>query len=723
MANVQLSTLGSTLKSILDAVADTNFMTDAERTKLAGLTPGGSAADNLFPRIFLAADTTGATDVTAALVAFINASAGRTVYVPPGTYKLSAATAWGITGDMRLVFSPDAVVIYDYAVDNRAIWVRNESDASLAADIIDITNVTYFHGEVVSRIQLASVSGWTKDAYCHIHAQNGWLSGGADDRRIGQSGRVAFVDSVNNYLYLYQRLELEALLTTSPRIRKYTNRRVSIEGGVFRANGDNTDATLQIQNNRRAAIEVYGTPEVEIRNVKFERLWAQAIMLRSCPFFIVENCDFNGLVNLMNGGSSSGTTASISVTGVTNANPGVFTLADASTISNGNFVLIHSMPGMPYLNRRVMQVTGKSGNTVQLIDYFADGDVSSPISTVSLGTYSGSGSISRADVNSLGYGLHVYAASCYGVMRNCRGRGCRHLVTSDAIQDSTYTDAEWATYGLPTNVTIKDVISLYSEGIPFDEHEEAVNWIFENCVARCSSRGPSFQDSYYGVGFQTRGINSTFINCIADGGAWGLRVSMSDAPLPSTITIKNCLFKNLLSKPSEGSYGIRVLQEVSDPPYFVKLNIDGLMISGANTGIQTESGSDVKITATNIRFYDVDELLDLAAGTEFVACDRVVADFRNTQFAAAHYCVRMRSSVAQGGSKCLFLGGLTLIGDTGHHPVEVFYQSDTTVNKHYYMPTGGLVQFHGGATAATLLSASNSTLIDEDTANSSITIT
>lgn len=673
---------------------------------------GSGTSDLFFANIFEASDITGSSDMTSELETALNNAAGAPLYVPAGRYLFNNASGMSVTESVHLILSPDAVFVFDYATDNRCLWFRNDSDDTLDDDILSMSTITYFHGEKVTRVELADVSSWATNNICHIHSQDGWLLTESTSRRIGQSAKVAYVDTVNNYLYLYQRLDLVDLMTTSPRIRKYTDRRITIEGGIFEANGDYNDPTLSIQANRRAAIEIFGTPEVKIRNVTFRNLWGQAIELVSCPYWSVENCEFIGLVNLMCPGGSAGTGSAINITAI-NLSTGVVTLSDASSLSNNDDIYIDDITGTTELNGRVFRVTGKSGNNIKLLDYYADGSVTSAMDLSGFTTYVSGGTVSEADVNGLGYGIQVYAASCWGVAKNNRSLGCRHFITGDGIQDGTYSDAQWAEYGLPTNVTVEGNISLYSDGIPFDEHEECVSWLWKNNISRNASRGPNFQDSYYGVGFQSRGVNSTWIDNVADGGAWGMRISPSDFPIPCTITIKNFVAQNLLSKDSEGSYGIRIVAEVKDPTDFVKVVIDGFLACNMNTGIQLDKGCDVMMTATNLRFHGVDELLDIGAGTEVIVTDRLMADYRDTTFGSPHYFARMRSDATQGSSRLLLIGGATIIGESGHMPSEIFYESDTVTTKYYYLPSGSLIQYHGAAAAATTLMAGATTFVSQ----------
>ncbi len=64
----------------------------------------------------------------------------------------------------------------------------------------------------------------------------------------------------------------------------------------------------------------------------------------------------------------------LTITNITKADPGVVTLSDASSLSNGDKIRIVRVKGMSEINGNVFKVANKSGNTFELID-FDDVDV------------------------------------------------------------------------------------------------------------------------------------------------------------------------------------------------------------------------------------------------------------------------------------------------------------------------------------------------------------
>lgn len=97
----------------------------------------------------------------------------------------------------------------------------------------------------------------------------------------------------------------------------------------------------------------------------------------------------NGITPVFAGGVWTPTIYTI--TGISNANPGVVTLASltptgATTLANGMTVTISGVVGMTGLNTNRFIVSGISGSTFTLYDTFGN-----PVDTTALGTYSSGG--------------------------------------------------------------------------------------------------------------------------------------------------------------------------------------------------------------------------------------------------------------------------------------------------------------------------------------------
>lgn len=81
--------------------------------------------------------------------------------------------------------------------------------------------------------------------------------------------------------------------------------------------------------------------------------------------------------------------ASTTITGITNANPGVVT-DTAHGYSNGDLILLSGISGMTQLNQRYAIVTGATTNNYTLTDMYGV-----PINTTSYGVYTGGGTAAR----------------------------------------------------------------------------------------------------------------------------------------------------------------------------------------------------------------------------------------------------------------------------------------------------------------------------------------
>jgi hypothetical protein len=97
----------------------------------------------------------------------------------------------------------------------------------------------------------------------------------------------------------------------------------------------------------------------------------------------------NGITPVATGGVWYNT--NYTITGITNANPGVVTLSSltptgAQTLVNGDTVTISGVVGMTQLNENRYIVSGISGSTFTLYDLFGN-----PVDTTAFGTYASGG--------------------------------------------------------------------------------------------------------------------------------------------------------------------------------------------------------------------------------------------------------------------------------------------------------------------------------------------
>jgi hypothetical protein len=665
---------------------------------------GGSGTSDMMP-VFQASDITGSTDVTSELLDFLVDNEGKQVYIPSGRYRIALSTT---NLSVNVLCASDSVFVTDYKADNYAIYIRYESLATEAQNVSALSEVRWFFKERVTRATVANASVYQKGDVVHIHSQNGWLNGGTDNRRIGFSTKVLFADTVNNYLYLSTRTPLTPLMTTGIRIRKYTQTKsFRWVGGKFTANGIYDDVSLGDQNNRRACIEIMGLPYPYIRDVEFDETWGIGIRIRSCPYWDIKDIRTKRLPNLFTVDATP-----IAITGITKANPAVVTVADASTLSNNDDIVLYGIVGMTELNSRVFRVANKSGNTFQLLDYYGGGTAN--IDSSGMGTYVSGGFVSEGDINALGYGVSVYGASCHGVLTGCKGEEGRHgIVTSDGITDGTYTDAEWATYGFPHYVHVSNCSHTGSYGIAFDTHEEAVGWTFSDCTAYENNRGPE-GGSYPGCGFQLRGINHVIKNCSVTGGHYGVRVSQSDTPIRSRDLITGCVFRDQRSASDGEGFGLSILPEDSSPTFVNDVFVEHTTFMDCGTGIDFPTVGFSVTLGHGVSFIGCEEGIDISKGdVRLKALGMVSFDVTNSPFTSPHFAIRLGSETGPGvgsPSWAILLGGAILRHNSTNSIAALFDERDTLATKYYYCPTGMFIQDDEGGTAATLLEAGETTL-------------
>jgi len=358
------------------------------------------------------------------------------------------------------------------------------------------------------------------------------------------------------------------------------------------------------------------------------------------------------------------------ITGITNANPAVVTVADGSTLSDGTPIVISGIVGMTELNNRIFKVDNKVGNTFELQDYYGNGDTSL-INSTYMGTYSSGGEVSLQDINALGYLVQLYAACCSSVVEGVKSEEGRHaIITSDGISDSTYSATQWHEYGQPSFVTVSNCVSNNAYGIPFDTHEEGINWTFINCVANNPIRGGE-GGTYYGCGFQLRSLNNTLIGCAVNGGNWGIRISQSNNRFQSHDLITGCMFRDCQGVSNAEGYGLYIFPEDTAPASWNNINVNNTTFINCGTGVHMQTTGTTVNLGAGVHFIGCEEGIDIAAGATVKATGMLNFDFRNSSFTSPHYSIRMRSSVGV-NSTCVLLDGATLLHNSSHSIAALF---------------------------------------------------
>lgn len=218
-----------------------------------------------------------------------------------------------------------------------------------------------------------------------------------------------------------------------------------------------------------------------------------------------------------------------------------------------------------------------------------------------------------------------------------------------------------------------DCYAFDSHGIPYDTHEEGLNWQFINCHAVNANRGPYWQSSYAGTGFQDRSGSNAYINCTATGGTRGFRVSKSDSIWFSESRFINCSVINNKTANVEDGIGLIVTPEIATGTQMTKIMVDGFNVVGCGTAFELLSntsnssmGTAVDIVARGLKFVGVKVGFDVAPGVHVTVTDDIEFDVTTSRFTGDHYVARMRSQATgtlTGGSKTL--GSAVITGLSG----------------------------------------------------------
>jgi hypothetical protein len=127
------------------------------------------------------------------------------------------------------------------------------------------------------------------------------------------------------------------------------------------------------------------------------------------------------------------------VTGITNASPGVVTVRDASLLSNGDEVIITGAAGMPQVNNRQFQVGGLAGSTFQLKDPVTGANVD----TSAWGVYTMGGAVNKVREFATSFGAadlpNLQWASTGGTMYLVCGTRAPAKFTADGFGTFTFS--------------------------------------------------------------------------------------------------------------------------------------------------------------------------------------------------------------------------------------------------------------------------------------------
>lgn len=536
--------------------------------------------------------------------------------------------------------------------------------------------------DMVTRISVASVSGYNKGDVVHICSQDIYPSD-QTNVRVGEAAKVLWVDPVNNYIYLYGQVECAYLYKTSPIITRYKQTQtVSLTNiGVQArpANGNWQDHSISP---RSAGIDIYGVPYVKITKLAGQNTFAQAIILRGCPYSVVEGETTNNIPNIITYDPGA---SQYNITGITKANPCVVTFSHTSQpFTVGAYIIIRNVSGMTEINSGVGKayrvsaiatVSAGSSYSVTLQDL---NEVA--INSTGYGTYTSGGTISLGDVDGLGYGVSVYGACHNTVIKNCIYQQCRHAWTTDARGDASFSSQEWFLYGVPTRITVDGCLCFDSMGPSGDTHAEGEWPLFVNSTFKVPSRG-WLGGSYLPLNFQIRCRTSIIRNCTFEGGLWGLRYANVCTPGAFEHHIlENCLFRNTLSADLVTDYAIRI-EDRGTRTFPTIININNCTFEDCAIGLFT--GISTRIEGRNNAFNRCTYAIDARAGTT-INLANTTCDYRRTKrLGNTGYVAVMRSDGTYGGAQVRLMGLTTIQGELTSYPTSIFRERDTTATKTY----------------------------------------
>lgn len=558
----------------------------------------------------------------------------------------------------------------------------------------------------VTRIRVASVTGYNKGDVVHVCSQDIYPSDGANVR-AGEAAKVLWVDPVNNDIYIYGQLECTYLYKTSPIITRYLGTQtVSLTNiGVMAraADGNWQDHSISP---RQPGIDIYGVPYTKITKLAGNQTFAQAIVLRGCPYSVVEGETTTNIPNIITYDPSA---TQYTITAITNANPCVVTFSHTSQpFAVGNYLIIRNAAGMTEINSGVGKayrvsaiatISAGSSYSVTLQDL---NEVN--INSTGYGTYTSGGQISLGDVDGLGYGVSVYGAGHNTVIKNCIYQQCRHGWTTDARGDASWTSQEWFLFGVPTRITVDGCLCFDSMGPSGDTHMEAEWPLFVNCTFKSPSRG-WLGGSYVPICFQIRCRTSIIRNCTFEGGIWALRyANAANTGAFDHHILENCLFRNTLSADLVTDYAIRI-DDRGTRTFPTIININNCTFEDCGVGIYL--GISVRIEGKNNTFNRCVYAVDARAGST-VNFHNTTCDYRRTKrLGSTGYISLLRSDGTYGGARVRLVGLTTIQGELTSYPLAIFREQDTTAAKTYDLQNW--VNINLSAVTETIICSMNST--------------
>ncbi|MBY0354266.1 MAG: hypothetical protein K2Q12_00890, partial [Rickettsiales bacterium] len=237
---------------------------------------GRSGTSSQATRTWIPSDPTGATNMAAELEAFMAASQGYEVRVPDNvTILLNNAFQSVTTGHIEINFGK-ATILYDNTAD-AAIFCDNVANASAEVTVSAIAEDTINTNARVTKLTLASTLSASRFDWIAFYTTN------ANPARAGGFlGEIVqlITDEAGLALWAGRKLNRHAQYTTGMRARKLSAaRKVSIRGGIFKANGNTQDEAITV---RADGIVIRGFVDPVLLDVMFIKPWSRTVVFWCC---------------------------------------------------------------------------------------------------------------------------------------------------------------------------------------------------------------------------------------------------------------------------------------------------------------------------------------------------------------------------------------------------------------------------------------------------------
>jgi hypothetical protein len=556
-----------------------------------------------------------------------------------------------------------------------------------------------------SYIEVADASGYSPGDIVAIISADVFPSDGTSVRS-GEASEVSWVDTTNNLIYLTRNLYGVNLYFTTPYVTRYKrDQEVHLFNLDFEARQvDNTWDDPDVSP-RNPAIDIYAVPKVRIENCHFNETWGQCIILRGCPYSLVDGEETEFVPNILTQTSSE---TDFSISGITTGATTVINYLAASQqfdAATNKYVVIKNVTTPSEANGRyiVSAVAEVSAGVEYSVTITSMNDEN--IDSTAWSAWASGGTIELGDVDGLGYGVSVYGMSHGTVVRNGIFRHCRHGVTTDGAGDTTFNANEWYKYGVPTDVEIRDCVFQDGMGPMGDTHCEGYNITFDNCLFTNSSRG-WLGGSYTAIGIQIRMTTSIIRNCRFLSSNWQIRFpNIVEADGPVTHLVENCIFESPRNSDLVSDAGIYI-DDRGGRTYASRFRFNNNTFRDCGTAIRV--GTTANIIGEGNKFFGCVRLLDARAGSN-VTLYNTFADYRGTKrLGNTHYSVLMRSDGTYNGSTVRLYGVMLIQGELTQYPTALFREMDTTATK-YYDVTDLVIINPSGVTETTICSMSTAT--------------